>query len=406
MNDKPDRQLRIAMFASAIPFLSKGGMQDMIWMLAAGLARRGHSIVVFTPPAADNLSARWLDGVRVIHSGLPMRWIFRSVREDANDLYAQVVRQEGPFDLVHTHSAGGYLFQRYNQRCSQTRTPVAMSLYGTAIDEMVTLALLLVGRRVNHGIRLDTKRLLGILYFYIALLVTRGTFSKGSDALFVTSQRQKDLAVRYYLFESAKVHVVPHSVRTDQFVPPPIRSPRGRLLAVARLLEQKGVQIIIRALPRIRGAFPGATLDIVGDGEYRSHLERLVGGLGLEGCVTFHGAVDFADLPRFYQSCDIFLNPTLRANGYDLTLLQAMACGLPVVVSRIGSILSLVTEETGALIPRADEQALAQSVIELLKNDERARQLGEAARRRIERDFSLDAMLDKTLEVYSKILNT
>jgi glycosyltransferase involved in cell wall biosynthesis len=393
------------MFASTIPLISKGGMQDMVWMLATGLAERGHSVVVFTPPAPDGLSERWLDGVRLIHSSLPMRWIFRSVREDANELYARMVEAEGPFDLVHTHSAGGYLFQRYNQRRGPNRIPLAMSLYGTAVDEIATLARLLFERNAKHGIRPDAKRVLGILYFYLGLLVTRRTFSEGSDALFVTSRQQKDIAVKHYLFESAKVHVVPNAVRTDQFTPPPKHSSRGRLLAVARLLEQKGVQVIVRALPQIRREAPGATLDIVGDGEYRPCLMRLVEDLGLEECVTFHGAVEFADLPTFYQSCDIFLNPTLRANGYDLTVLQAMACGRPVVVSRIGSIPELVTEATGTLIPPGDERALKQAVIELLTNEERARQLGDAARRRIELDFGLDATLDKTLEVYGHILS-
>jgi glycosyltransferase involved in cell wall biosynthesis len=176
------------------------------------------------------------------------------------------------------------------------------------------------------------------------------------------------------------------------------------LLAIARLLEQKGVQVIIRALPQIRAAVPGATLDIVGDGEYLPQLTQLVTELGLEECVTFHGAANFKDLPEFYQSCDLFLNPTLRANGYDLTVLQAMACGRPVVVSRVGSIPELVSEDAGILIPPGDERALAQSVIELLKDGERARQMGSAARRRIELEFSLDAMLAKTLDVYRKLL--
>ena len=393
------------MFASAIPFLSKGGMQDMVWMLATGLAERGHLVVIFVPPAPDGIGDRWLDGVHVIHSRLPMRWIFRTVRKDANRLFTQLDEQQGRFDLVHTHSAGGYLFQRYNAGRGRERTPLAMSLYGTAIDEIVTLARLLSDAHAQHGLRLDTKRVLGIAYFYLGLLMTRRTFAEGSDALFVTSQQQKGIAVRHYRFRPEKVHVLPNAVRTDQFTPPPDDCPiSGRLLAVARLLEQKGVQVVIRALPRIRAAIPTATLDIVGDGEYRRRLVELVADLGLGSCVTFHGSVDYAALPQFYRSCDLFVNPTLRANGYDLTVLQAMACGRPVVASDVGSLPELVTGATGILTPPGDEGAFAGAVIALLQDETHARQMGRAARSRVEAEFSLDALLDGTLEIYGQML--
>ena len=130
----------------------------------------------------------------------------------------------------------------------------------------------------------------------------------------------------------------------------------------------------------------------------------MVAELGLNGSVVFHGSVDYAALPSFYQSCDVFLNPTLRANGYDLTVLQAMACGRPIVASNVGSLPELVTELTGILIPPGDESALAQAVIGILQNPQMAQELGVAARQRVEADFSLDAMVEATLNIYRDLL--
>ena len=142
-----------------------------------------------------------------------MWWIFRTVRADANSLFERLAKDELPFDIAHTHSAGGYLFQRHNIG-SARRIPVTMSLYGTAIDEIVTLARLLKDAHAEHGLRTDLKRVFAIIYFAVGLVVTRRTFTRGSDALSVTSKQQKRLAVKYYKFRPEQVHIVPNGVRT------------------------------------------------------------------------------------------------------------------------------------------------------------------------------------------------
>ncbi len=92
----------------------------------------------------------------------------------------------------------------------------------------------------------------------------------------------------------------------------------------------------------------------------------------------------FESLPDYFNSCDIFVNPTIRQNGYDLTILEAMACEKPVVVSNIGSVPTVIEEGLdGPLVPTGDIKKLAEAVVKVLKDRELAQRLSIAARRKV-----------------------
>jgi glycosyltransferase involved in cell wall biosynthesis len=106
-------------------------------------------------------------------------------------------------------------------------------------------------------------------------------------------------------------------------------------------------------------------------------------------------------LPAIYSACDLFVNPTVRINGYDLTILQAMAAARAVVVSDIGSVPTAVADgRDGVLVPPANPVALAEAIATLLEDPVRREALGAAARRTVVERFSVDAMIEGTLAVY------
>ena len=107
------------------------------------------------------------------------------------------------------------------------------------------------------------------------------------------------------------------------------------------------------------------------------------------------------ELPDLYAAADLFVNPTVRINGYDLTILQAMACARPVVVSNIGSVPTAVTDGVdGVLAPPGDPEALAARLLAVLGDRERAAALGAAARTTVVGRFSVEAMVEGTLGAY------
>ena len=166
------------------------------------------------------------------------------------------------------------------------------------------------------------------------------------------------------------------------------------LLCVARLAEQKGVDVAVRALPSIRERHPDAVLVVLGEGPERARLEALAGdGVYLPGRV--------GDVAAWYRRAELLVHPA-RWEGFGLALLEAMLAGKPVVATRVSSAPEIVVDgETGLLVPPNDPAALAAAVASLLANPARTTAMGQAGLVRARRDFSVATMTEGTAAVYA-----
>ncbi len=135
-------------------------------------------------------------------------------------------------------------------------------------------------------------------------------------------------------------------------------------LVVTRNLEAiYGVDIAIRAFSRILQEFPGARLTIAGEGIERESLQRLVETLKLSKCVRFTGQLRNSDIAALYYDADLMLNAS-RVDNMPISILEGLACGLPVVSTAAGGIPDLVTDKTNALLaPVDDVEALSESIL-------------------------------------------
>jgi glycosyltransferase involved in cell wall biosynthesis len=163
------------------------------------------------------------------------------------------------------------------------------------------------------------------------------------------------------------------------------------LLAVARLTEQKAVDVAIRALPLL----PDDTvLVVLGEGPDRDTLEHLTRDLGIEHRVFLLGRVP--DVAAWLRRATVFVHPA-RWEGFGLAVLEAMLAGLPVVASRVSSLPELVVDgETGVLVQPDDPSALALGIARALEQ----RNLGDAGRERAHREFSVARMAERTAALY------
>ncbi|CAG0953245.1 partial N-acetyl-alpha-D-glucosaminyl L-malate synthase, partial [Gammaproteobacteria bacterium] len=167
----------------------------------------------------------------------------------------------------------------------------------------------------------------------------------------------------------------------------------------------KGVQNAIAVLARVRAKI-SATLVIVGDGDYRAALEKLARDLGVAAHTRFVGAQTLTECARYFNACDVFVDPTLRTDGYDLTIAEAMACAKPAIVSDVGANSTLIdtaTQHDGILIPRGDNAALTHEILRILGNPALARTMGEQARAKIAARFSIGAMVTGMEKVYREL---
>lgn len=181
---------------------------------------------------------------------------------------------------------------------------------------------------------------------------------------------------------------------------------RFRFVTVGRLVPYKGVDLILEAMARSE-RLRGCELWIIGDGPQRPELEARVAGSALGGNVTFLGWLDQRELGRRLAEADAFAFPSLREFGGGVVL-EAMACGLPVVVVDYGGPGELATPECGMRIPMSPREtlvpALAESMEALASDRGLARRLGEAARRRALTEFTWAAKADQVVTFYRAVL--
>jgi glycosyltransferase involved in cell wall biosynthesis len=209
-----------------------------------------------------------------------------------------------------------------------------------------------------------------------------------------------------------KCVLVPYGIDVERFAPTPdlerqareLRSRYGSplVLFVGRLVYYKGVDTLIRAAERIQG-----TVLVIGTGPQEEMLRRLASSLQLSKKVRFLGHLPDEDLPAYYHACDVFVLPsTAPTEAFGLVQVEAMACGKPVVCTDLPTGVTYVNRhgETGLVVPPRDPQALAEAVNRLLADPALRQRLGRQGRERVEREFTKEAMVQKILGVYEKVL--
>jgi len=175
------------------------------------------------------------------------------------------------------------------------------------------------------------------------------------------------------------------------------------LVCVARLTEQKGHTVLLEAFRKIRDQGHPVKLALVGDGELEPELRRQASSLKLDGHICWMGRRN--DVYDILQSSDIYVS-TSRWEGLTISILEAMAVGLPVVASDIGGHTEAVQEdETALLMPGEDPGAFADAISRLLKYKELARSLGEKGRQRVQEQFTTAVMSQHYQKVYRELLS-
>lgn len=218
--------------------------------------------------------------------------------------------------------------------------------------------------------------------------------------------------IRTYMAEhgvpSEQIVVLPNGIEPSSYANVAAQVERVReawpqeaaVLAVARFTYQKGLDILLHAWARISGLMPCARLLLVGGGTLLPQLDAMARALGVSASVRFTDLV--SDVRPFLAEAQVFVLPS-RFEGMPNALLEAMAAGLPCVATRVSGSEDLIVDgESGLLVPPEDPAALAEALLTLMTNPERARKLGRAARERIENHFSDTILIGRLVTLYGE----
>ena len=182
------------------------------------------------------------------------------------------------------------------------------------------------------------------------------------------------------------------------------------ILFVGRLIDLKGIDYLIEAAPKVIERFPKARILLVGSGPRKDCLVKLTRDLNLENNVVFIEQVPQDELLKYYYLADIFVLPSIvneegETEGLGVVLLEAMACGVPVVGSGVGGIPDIIKDyETGLIAGQKDPDSLAEKIIKLLSNDRLREKLIKNGQKLIEEKYSWEIIADKFLNIYRNVV--
>jgi glycosyltransferase involved in cell wall biosynthesis len=176
------------------------------------------------------------------------------------------------------------------------------------------------------------------------------------------------------------------------------------LLYVGRLNRREGISELLQALPRIIKDFPRCKLAIVGYGDLSTYVRKLSVVLGIKNHVSFFEWIPNEEMPEIYNRSDIVVVPSLWPNPFSRTVAEAMACGRPVIASRVEGISEMITHgKNGFLIPPNDQEALVLSIKEILDNKKLARKIGWDARREVTMKCDSDKISENFLKICEEV---
>jgi len=219
-----------------------------------------------------------------------------------------------------------------------------------------------------------------------------------------------------FQFPADKVHVIPNGVDPGRFEAPEgaddLAAFRSRWAApdekmiffIGRLVHEKGVHVLIEAFAKVLAYYDKAKLVVAGKGPADPYLRHLAQSFGIYNRIYFAGFVDDATRNRLYKCADIAVVPSLY-EPFGITALEAMACGVPVVVSDTGGLGEVVRHGiTGMKALTANPESLADNILTLLGDDKLRERIREAALRDVRERFNWELIADKTKAVYDEVM--
>jgi len=205
-------------------------------------------------------------------------------------------------------------------------------------------------------------------------------------------------------------NIIPNGVDAENFSPDvaPIEEfcdGKQNIVFVGRLERRKGLRYLIKAYQQVKQEIPNSRLIVVGPGTRpRKKHEKWIKRNGLQD-IVFVGYASYADLPRYYQTADVFCSPATGRESFGIVLLEAMTLGKPVVATNIEGYASVLThEKEGLLVPPRNSGALAEALTSLLKDDKLRQRMGNEGRLTAE-EYRWERVAQRVLDYYTRVLS-
>jgi glycosyltransferase involved in cell wall biosynthesis len=358
----------------------RGGIESHVEAISKALAKMGIEIQIYTTDPTGRLSPReTIDGLE----------IFRFHSYSLGDLYLfspmllMALKHLNNVDVVHAHDYQDYCVLAAVQAKGAFNSPLVITPHYHPIGANMW--------------RTVTKRIYTTGIGKYAL--------RAADVVIAVSQYEKTMLSQSFSLDSKRIVHIPNGVNS-KFRSLNTRDAKKKrnVLYVGRLEKYKGVQFLIKAFKKLAEDFQDSHLMIVGNGSYRKDLVTLAKALGIGGRVTFAGLVPENELINLYLTSNVFVMPS-EYEAFSIALAEAMACGTPVIATKVGGMTELVrNSQSGFLMPYPpDERYLADLMAGVLSDPTNAEKMGEKGRQFALSNFNWSLIAEDLLKLYKGV---
>lgn len=347
--------MKIAILTTSFPRWPGDYMGIFVFEAASAIKRRGHQVKVIAIHSPGSKRRETWDGIEIIRTQyLPEKWeLLQSYGGGLPEVWKSkpwARLQVLPFMIAHFFnilvSTRGCDMLHANWTLSGamawgvhmlTRKPYLVTVQGSDIFQAPRLPLVtLITRIVLRG----AKKVLALSESLANAVIALGV-------------------------DSENVEIVPNGVNTQRFLPAAVTERENQILFVGSLIERKGIHYLLEAFASLLQCSPSTRLILVGEGSQRGEYEMEAHTLGIVSNVLFTGSQTQEQVSAWMQSSRLFVLPSIE-EGLGVVLLEALACGTPIVASRVGGIPDVVVTSVGRLVPPADPLKLKEAMLSIL----------------------------------------
>jgi glycosyltransferase involved in cell wall biosynthesis len=294
--------------------------------------------------------------------------------------YRKVIEKEQP-DIIHAHF--GFDGFRMYRVARKTHTPLVVSFHGSDVSKLPT--------------EFDWKRR------YKKLAASAQAFTAISELM---KSELVELG-----FPKEQITVIRTGVDVNKFNYKENFDPNKRIMMAGRMVEKKGFKYALKTIQLLNNKGRTINIDLYGDGPLRADLEELISDLGIGDQVRFHGYVSNKRIRNELQNHSVMLAPSVTASdndkeGLPVTILEAMASGVPVVASDHSAIPEAIHhQKTGLLVPERKPEAIASALLKFLEQKIEVDEIRKNARELIEKKHAISHIVDATENLYTKTID-
>lgn len=386
-------RFRVLMLSWEFPPKTVGGLSRHVYDLARALSSQKQEVHVLTCSVPGTKSYELVDGVhvhRVTVRGTVEDQFMEWIKELNNAMfnYANGLLQQQHFDLIHAHD---WLVADAGKKLKNTHNvPLISTIHATEF-----------GR--NNGIHNDTQRCINQIEW--------GLTFESWKVICCSKYMAREIAQVFQL-PSDKIRIIPNGVEYTNILSDHVDPDfRGRYAAphekivyfVGRLVPEKGVQVLIEAIPGILNQFSSVKFVISGVGPFQTYLQKRARELGIGHKVYFTGFADDHTRNLLFASSDVAVFPSIY-EPFGIVALEAMAAQVPVIVSETGGLAEVINHGTDGLkvLPN-DAVNLANEIVRLLSDEELGESLKRAAREKVDRVYNWITIASETIRVYGEV---